>query len=130
MIAGDILLDRPVAADELRAALAQVFGLPTDQVAMVFSMAEAPPLVGVTVEVTDLKGDFPLQLSVYVAATYAAELADVARKVSAQLGVRTLIPGDSPDPYVMFMIQPSGSAAEVKLDTSSLDELGQYRIAT
>jgi hypothetical protein len=130
MIMGDILLDRPVAADELRAAFAHVFCLPTDQVAMVSSMAEAPPLVGVTVEVTDLEGDFPLQLSVYVASTYEAELADVARKVSAQLGVRTLIPGDSPDPYVMLMIQPSGSAAEVKLDTSSLDELGRYRIAT
>jgi hypothetical protein len=130
MIVGDILLDRPVAANELRAALAHVFGLPTGQVALVSSMAEAPPLVGVTVEVTDLEGDFPLQISVYVAAAYEAELSDVATKIAAQLGARTLVPSDSPDPYVMVMIQPSGSAAEVNVDTSSLDELGQYRIAT
>jgi hypothetical protein len=130
MIVGDLLFDRPVAADKLRAAFAQVFGLPTDQVALVSSMAEAPPLTGVTLEVTDLEGDFPLQLSVYVAATYEAELADVATKIAAQLGIRTLIPSDSPDPYVMVMIQPSGSAAEVNLDTSSRDELGQYKIAT
>jgi len=130
MIVGDILLDRSVAANELRAAFAQVFCLPADQVALVSSMAEAPPLTGVTLEVTDLEGDFPLQLSVYVAATHEVDLADVATKLAVQLGAKTLIPSDSPDPYVMVMIQPSGSAAEVNVDPSSLDELGQYTIST
>lgn len=128
MILGDILLERSIPAEELRLAFTEVFSLSDEQVAIVTSMENAPALRGVTVDTTQIGGQFPMQLAVYVADAESAELADVATKVAKALAVRTLIPSDSDDPYKMVLIQPDGSLSEVDINTHSIDEMGEYQI--
>lgn len=129
MILGDMLVDRCVTPDELRAAFARVLSLPLDGVELVTSMADAPPLKGATLEVTDLAGEFPLQICIYLATTADVAMAEVATKISEHFGARALIPSESADPYVMILLRPGSPAVEVNLDTHSLDELGAYRLA-
>ncbi len=128
MILGELLLERPIAANELRTVFAQVLHLEVERIALVSTMAEAPPLTGAALETTDLEGDFPLQLCIYTAAAPPQELTAVAAEVAALLDVRILVPSNSPDPYVMVLVEPTGIVGEVNLDTESLDELGVYKI--
>jgi hypothetical protein len=92
-------------------------------------MENAPPLTGVTVDVTELGGEFSLQLAIYAREPPDGELVDVAAAIARRLATRVLIPSDSVDPYKMVLIQPDGAAAEVDVDTDSLDEMGEYRLA-
>ena len=128
MILGDILLERSISAEELRAAFTEAFSLPDEQVVIVTSMENAPALRGVTVDTTQIGGQFPIQLAVYVADAESAELADVATKVAKALAVKALIPSDSDDPYKMVLIQPDGSLSEVDINTHSIAEMGEYQI--
>jgi hypothetical protein len=130
MIIGDLLLDRRPTDKELRGAFANILDLSMEHVVLVDSMADASTLTGATIEVTDLEGDFPRQVGIYVAEAHVATLTDVATKLAIQLQAKVLIPDDSPDPYEMILIDPSGTTIKVNIDTSSLDELGQYKLAT
>lgn len=128
MILGEILLDRQIPADRLRAAIASVFSLSQERVAIVSGMEHAPALTGVTVDTTQLGGEFPMQLAIYVADEASRDLAEVAARLARLLSSKALIPSDSKDPYKMMLIQPDGAVSEVDIDTDSIDELGEYRI--
>ena len=129
MIIGDVLLDRFATRDELRAAVAAAFSLSEDRVELVSGMENAPPLTGVTVDVTALRGEFPWQLGIFVPEILAAELVDVAAAIAKRLGARALIPGEAEDPYRMLLVEPDGALVEVEIDAQSLDENGEYRLA-
>jgi hypothetical protein len=128
MMLGDVLLDRQVPIAMLRSAIASVFSLPEERVAIVSGMENARELTGVTVDATELGGEFPMQLAIYVADADSLDLVEVAARIVKGLSIRALIPSDSVDPYKMVLIQPDGTVSEVDIDTHSIDELGEYRV--
>ncbi len=129
MILGDVLLERCIASDTLRAAIARAFSLPDEQVAIVTSMENAPALAGVTVDTRELGGQFPMQLAIYVSDAGSVQLVDVTIKLAQELAVRALVPSDSVNPYKMILIREDGSSSEVDIDTHRIDDLGEYWVS-
>lgn len=129
MIVGDVLLDRSIPADDLRAAVAAAFSVPAEHVALVSGMENAPRLTGVTLDVNELGGDYPMHVTIYAADAHAAEVHDLAAAIAQHLAVVALVPSDSVDPYKMTLIKPDGATVEVDVDVESLDNYGEYRLA-
>ena len=118
----DFLLERRVAAPELRSALATALG-----VADVEVVQDLADLVGnrpAYAVVYDAAGDFALHVSL----DPRGDL-ETVRAVAAALGTAALAPDDSPNPYTWILVRPDGSDEPVSLQPDALDD-DEYRLAT
>jgi hypothetical protein len=126
----DFLLKERTSGEVLRAALAGALGLPVTTIDVATSIADTSVDAPVAAEYFDTRGDFAMQVSLYVK---TAPVEDVGlpevRELSRTLGVEILMPDESPDPYVMLLVQPTGDVRRVGLDPESLDVRGEYRLA-
>lgn len=133
MLWEEILIDREPADEELRSALAGLFGVARGEVLVVGSVAaqEVPAGVRVLGERGAAGGDFPARLSVYVldAALEATERAAFVGEFCRRLGCSCLVSDDSPNPYAMTRVGPDGARARVYLDVERLDDREEYVVA-
>src|SRR5690348_9174905 len=136
MIWHDILTDRWVDAEALRAAASTAFGVPTASVAVVDTPEQlllVPDSVLVILERTREYREFPLQLMV-VLRDDALEtrhagfdgVLNVARALARALDVSVVF-GDGPiEPYESIRVRPSGDLDVVSLDSDDGDEVDSY----
>ena len=134
MIWQDILLSRTAEDDRIAAALARVFGLSDQDVAIIDDITEAEDMgdPGLICERTPIEGDFVLQLTVMPQAAAAVDLAersedrDLVLALGKALGADCLIANDETEnPYAYSLIRTDGEGAQVHLDPDKLDD-GRY----
>jgi hypothetical protein len=133
MLWEEILLSRSVDDAELLQALSAALGVPRDSVLVVATMADAPPpgkhTRCVVVERTPTRGDFVLQLSIYVfdqalldRLGHADQALAAVRQICAVLECDGLISDDSLSPTTWLRIRSSGSMDTISLDGERLDD--------
>jgi hypothetical protein len=123
----DFLLESRPDDAALAQAFAQVLELPVGDVQVVSSAADIEDGTPVALEVTPTAGDFSTQLAVYTSRDLGVEeVADIA----AALHTRALVPDDSPNPYTMLLVDGHSPARPVSLDVESVDERGEYCLAS
>ena len=124
----DILLSRLVAPATLAEALAAALGVSCDEVLVVGSLQAVSGPTPVVALVIPAEGDeFPLQVALYLDARHRIGMAEL-RSVSKALDVSVLVPDESPDPYVMILIEGGEPEQRVDLDAESLDGHEEHRV--
>jgi hypothetical protein len=116
----DVLLDRMFENETLAVALADVVGTPGQDVLIVDDIAAAQvnESVRVLCERTELPGDFPLKLSIFLRDRRLERLnpVSVLLRLCAELDCSCLISDDSEDPYTMLLIDGLGLQRRVSID--------------
>jgi hypothetical protein len=125
MLWQDLLFDHPIEAGKLARALAVAFGIETAAVRIVDEIMPSLDGTGVPVlaERTPRRGQFPLQLSVYLrdpalpwrVASFPATVA-LVQQLARQVQSAVLIAGDSDQAEDDFLVQPTGEVFRVTLD--------------
>lgn len=128
MIVGEWQLDRVKDSRELQVALARAFGLEDSRVLVVSSLMEAPSVSGshLICVPTVRSGQFPWGLSLYAIRLDGdpSEPA-VAGSVAGALGCSCLVPDESLDPYLRYLVSGDGIRL-VSLDVEKLDERDEF----
>ena len=130
MVWQDLLLDRWIDQPTLGRALAIVLDVEQQNLLVVDDVADPMLAVAgakVLAERTRRRGQFPLQLSVYVRdeAVWRRvegfdETVRLVRELCALLRSSCLITGDAQDPEEDFLIRPTGDILRVTLDDDEL----------
>ena len=128
----ELLIDKVVSVDGLRAAIAKVFATETAGVAVVHDI-EGLPLadeVAIACERYLLGGEFTMHLTMHI---HDPRLADhdersVARAFARLWSARCLISDDGVNPYTMILVSPTTSKS-VSLNVAKLDEEEEYWLA-
>lgn len=129
MIIGDLLVEKEASINGLRSALASMFGVDREQVGIGESVEGILSPRGVYCQLANLRGQFRQQLSVYVAdSVRPLRLSEVATALARSLDSNVLVPDDTPDPYVMMLVDPAGGRRIVQVDVERLDEFGEYHV--
>ncbi len=124
----DILLRVAKPLEQLRAGIAEILGVPPDQVAVIEDINDYPS-AGTCHAVCQVYR-FPEGFEQMLTITWPTEpLRERMRELLARkLGVECLSPSDSSDPYQMELLQPDGTKEIVSIDAPGLDERGVYLI--
>jgi hypothetical protein len=125
----DFLLSRSVTPEDLRKALAASLGLPGDAVEVVGSIEDAKGTTPVLAHVLAAEGDFPAHVALYLEPPSTVGMTEL-RRLSDALQAAVLVPENTPNPYAMLLIDRGAAEHRVDLDAESLDERGEYRLAT
>jgi hypothetical protein len=125
MLWQDLLFESPIEASTLARALAGAFGIETTAVRIVDEITPSLDSTGVRVlaERTPRRGQFPLQLSVYLRdpalpprlASFPATMA-VAQQLAGHVQSAVLITGDGDQADDDFLVRPTGEVFRVTLD--------------
>lgn len=129
----DFLIDRPLSVPELSAWLEDVFDVSEAQVLVQREdeTTSVSPEVRVLSWFDDACGEFPFHIRVF---THDNSLDSIRpepaiEKLSREHSVRALVSDDTPNPYRMILVEPSGSRTPVHLDMDALDEEDCFMIA-
>ena len=132
MIWRDIVLQHPLKDREIVTGLAAAFGIGSDDVLVHRGTDDFPdPLDAKVVCIAvDRTEGFRIVLSLYTYFDPPREVDPVAvvRDFARATQTECLLPDDSPDPYTMIQVFPSGEVARVKLDVDRMDDRGEYHI--
>ncbi len=129
MVWQDLLLDRWIDGQSLGRALATVFQVSPKDVRVVDEISPALEATGLAllVERTRRRGQFPLQLSVYVRNDDVwrrvqgfSETVRLVRQLCGLVDSSCLITGDAGDPEADLLVRPSGEILRVTLDEDRL----------
>ena len=130
MVWQDLLLDRWLDGPMLMRALATAFRLSPEQVRVVDEIAPTLPVNGVALlaERTRRRGDFPLQLSVYVRnddlwqrVQSFSETVRLVQDFCQLVDGACLIAGGVDEPDLDLLVRPNGEILRVTLDDDLLD---------
>ena len=130
MVWHDLLFDRLIEGPSLGQALATAFQVEPNRVLVVDEITPTLDVDGVALlaERTRRRGDFPLQLSVYVRGESVwqrvrpfGETVRLVRQLCQLLGSSCLLSGDASEPDSDILVRPSGETLEVTLDEDRLD---------
>jgi hypothetical protein len=129
----DVLVDRPMAVDEISSWLSDVFGIARKDIVVAPSEAQAPlpPETAVLAEFSAAQGEFPFHLQVFLKREDLATRDSTAalEKLSRDHGVRILMSDDTANPYRMLLLRPGGEKAVVHLDADALDDQDSYIVS-
>ena len=121
-------MEHPPSQTELRGALARAFRTTTSNVEIVTDMA-TPSDAPVVCQIQDLGGQFPLMASVYLKPMVQVEDREAVFRVLSELTqTRLLVAADSPDPYVMSLVD-GNQVNSVSVDVGALDDREEYVLA-
>lgn len=140
MLWESFLVGRAVPDKPLRDACGGALGIAPQRVRIVERIEDAPPpgdpQVGLVIERTPAKGQFPLDVTLYVTEPSRHDsLRDATRSrellvaICRRLCADCLISDDSPDPYTMLLVRPDGGIHRVELDPERLDADEEYVVA-
>ena len=130
MVWHDLLFDRLIEGPSLGQALATAFQVEPNRVLVVDEFTPTLDVEGVALlaERTRRRGDFPLQLSVYVRDESVwqrvhpfGETVRLVKQLSRLLGSSCLLSGDADEPDSDILVRPSGETLLVTLDEDRLD---------
>jgi hypothetical protein len=130
MIWQELLVDRNLDAAAVVDAIVRLLPVEPAHVLVVADVTEAPVPADVKVlcERGEVRGEFPLRLSIYVRdpELATADARAFAGRLCELLGCRCLVPDGSPDPYCMLLVEGVGRERLVSLDAELLDEREEY----
>ena len=130
MVWQDFLFDRWIEGPSLGQALTIAFQVEPNRVLVVDEITPTLDVEGVALlaERTRRRGDFPLQLSVYVRDESVwqrvhpfGETVRLVKQLSRLLGSSCLLSGDVDEPDSDILVRPSGEMLSVTLDEDRLD---------
>jgi hypothetical protein len=132
MIWEGMALDCHLSDADLARVLAVTFDLPAESMAFIDALDE---LLMPNVESAHMvihrwttKGEFPLQVDIYLHDRDARRRADArdqfdaVQQVAALSGCRIVVSDLSPDPYVWLEVHPSGAVDSVEVNADRLDD--------
>lgn len=121
----DIVLDRSPGKDRIRDSIAVVLSVEPARVAVVHDMRHYPEqrTADVVCVVTPTSGDFAEVVSIQCESMKLGfgHALEVVSQLSSILPARILAPDDSPDPYRMWLVEPSRTPVRVALNETALD---------
>lgn len=128
----DLLLDRQLTPDKLTKWLAATFSVPEDAIVVASEESKVPVSneTQILSEFSTAKGEFPLHVAVFTrrpeldAIKVEPAVADLCR----QFNLYALVSDDTPNPYRMILVTPSGHRKAVHLDVDALDDEDRYVI--
>lgn len=115
----ELSVERSVTDDELATAVAQALGVDRERLAVVATMADAPP-DRIVLEKRPYAGDFALRVGFY-GVPAALDRAAFYRALARLLATRLLADDGELDPYTAMLVMPGGEAVRVRLDPAALD---------
>jgi hypothetical protein len=126
LVGFDLVVERVVDAEVIRAALAKVFALPAERISIIDDLANYPErgAADIVCVVSPVIGEFAALLSIQSEPLQvpAETPLDVARVLAAVLGTRCLLPRDGVNPFLMWLVLPDSTASGVALDPEALAE--------
>ena len=133
MIWQDIIVRRPLGDRALVGGMAAAFGINPHEVLILRRASVFPEPGGAKVVcvVSERVEGFRIALSVY---TYSGELngidpVAVVKRFASVAQTECLMTDESPDPYTMLSVHPTGECVSVKLDVDRLDAKDEYHIS-
>lgn len=122
----DIVVDRELGPDGLRRGIADVLSVPPGRVSVILDVAEYPERgdADVVCIVTGTSGQFATVISIQCDPIELpfSDFLEVAQCLSAAFEVTMLAPGDGPDPYTMWLVQPHAPRKKVGLVEAALQD--------
>ena len=121
----DLLVDRNLSKDEIRATISQVFSVSLIDVLVVDDIAETEVSehIRVLCECLPAQGDFSMKLFIYVRDSKLAQLNPelIIKQFCCILHCKCLISDDSINPFTMLLVQESKDIQPVSLAPERLD---------
>lgn len=133
MSLGDVLTHRVLDGQQVQAAVASLFGIPTDVVLVVSDLEQllgnTAPHRRVLCHFSHIpSGDFRTLLSFHEGEFSSLPRLETARRLCSILQCDCLISGNTINPYSMVLVTSQGEAGAVALDAERLDSSNEYVI--
>jgi hypothetical protein len=119
----DLLIERPVTDEQVRAALNVTFEVPMNEVFVIASIENFPATYGVVACAYDIPQGFRRHLSIFVRDSVSLpEELEGARSMARALGCDVLLPDATINPYINTLVHASGESYKVSVDIDEEDE--------
>ena len=132
MIWQDVVIQRPLGDQEIVKGLAAGFGINPHEVLVHWGFDDFPePNGAVVVCVASERAEgfrSVISLYTYFDSPREDDSVVVMREFARVAQTECLLSDDSPNPYTMIHIHPSGEVVSVWLDVDRLDDKGEYHI--